>query len=71
MKMKLDLATAYVTSTAVSPNGAYMAFGDTSGMIHLLSQAEDGTPYNGFEGQPLPWADTAAPIPEIEWTRAT
>lgn len=70
MNIQLDVPT-YVTSSAISPNAAYMAFGDAEGTIHLLSQAEEDAPFNGFEGQPVPWADTASPLPEIEWTKST
>ncbi|KAF9483877.1 hypothetical protein BDN70DRAFT_873274 [Pholiota conissans] len=67
---QLDIST-YITACAISPNAAYMAFGDAEGMIHLLSQADDDTPFNGFEGQPVPWADTPSPLAEIEWTKST
>jgi len=49
-----------------------MAFGDAEGVIHLISQAEDSvTPFNGFEGQPIPWVDTPPPLPNIEWEAST
>jgi PAB-dependent poly(A)-specific ribonuclease subunit 2 len=50
-----------------------MAFGDAEGTIHLMSQVEDGStlPFNGFDGQPVEWADTPAPVPDIEWTDTT
>ncbi|KAK7449653.1 poly(A)-specific ribonuclease [Stygiomarasmius scandens] len=69
---QLDL-TSYVTSVAVSPTGAYIACGDAEGMIHMRSQAEEGNsmPLNGFEGQPVEWADTAEPLPDIEWNDST
>ncbi|GLB35065.1 putative catalytic subunit of the poly(A)-nuclease (PAN) deadenylation complex, one of two cytoplasmic mRNA deadenylases involved in mRNA turnover [Lyophyllum shimeji] len=69
---QLDL-TSYITSCSVSATAAYMAFGDADGIIHLMSQAEDvvGVPFNGFDGQPAEWADTPAPLPEIDWTDAT
>ncbi|KAI0078959.1 hypothetical protein K474DRAFT_1659644 [Panus rudis PR-1116 ss-1] len=65
--------TSYVTSTAISPTGTYMAFGDADGIIHLLSATEEGTdlPLNGFEGQPVQWADPPEPYPEVEWTDST
>ncbi|KAJ7168294.1 ubiquitin carboxyl-terminal hydrolase-domain-containing protein [Mycena crocata] len=65
---QLDL-TSYLTSVALSPTGAYMACGDAEGIVHLMSQIdEEGSlPFNGFDGQPIEWADVAAPIPEIEW----
>ncbi|RDB20983.1 PAB-dependent poly(A)-specific ribonuclease subunit PAN2 [Hypsizygus marmoreus] len=69
---QLDL-TSYITSCSVSPTSAYMAFGDAEGSIHLLSQAEDvtGVPFNGFEGHSVEWADTPAPLPDVEWTNKT
>lgn len=69
---QLDLTT-YLTSLAVSPTGAYIAAGDAEGVIHLLSQAPDdqALPFNGFEGQPIPWVSPADPLPEIEWTNST
>ena len=64
---------AYITATAVSPSGAYLAFGDNEGVIHLMSAAEEGAsiPFNGFEGRPIEWADTPEPLPEIEWRDTT
>ncbi|KAF8894503.1 ubiquitin carboxyl-terminal hydrolase-domain-containing protein [Infundibulicybe gibba] len=69
---QLDLAS-YLTSVSISPTAAYMAFGDAEGMIHLMTQAEDGSdlPLNGFEGQPIDWPDTPAPLPEIQWAPET
>ncbi|KIL69643.1 hypothetical protein M378DRAFT_184057 [Amanita muscaria Koide BX008] len=69
---QLDLAS-YITSAAVSPTGAYMAFGDADGAIHILSQAEESSelPLNGFDGQPIELANTAAPAPMIEWDSDT
>ncbi|KAF8969950.1 ubiquitin carboxyl-terminal hydrolase-domain-containing protein [Flammula alnicola] len=67
---QLDIPT-YITSTSISPTAAYVAFGDAEGTVHLLSQADNNIPFNGFEGQPVPWADTAAPSPDIEWTKST
>lgn len=65
--------TSYITSCSVSATAAYMAFGDADGIIHLLSQAEDvvGVPFNGFDGQPVEWADAPALLPEIDWMDAT
>lgn len=48
-----------------------MAFGDADGTIHLMSQAESNVPFNGFDGQPVPWADTPAPLPPIQWSSST
>ncbi|KAI0308687.1 WD40-repeat-containing domain protein [Amylostereum chailletii] len=64
---------AFISSAAVSPTGTYMAFGDAGGAIHLLSAADGDTtlPLNGFEGQPIEWADTPEPPPEIEWDDST
>ncbi|KAG6879035.1 hypothetical protein C0992_005728 [Termitomyces sp. T32_za158] len=69
---QLDLAS-YVTSCSVSATAAYLAFGDADGVIHILSQAEDvaGVPFNGFDGQPVDWADTPAELAEIDWTDST
>ncbi|KAJ7184324.1 ubiquitin carboxyl-terminal hydrolase-domain-containing protein [Mycena filopes] len=62
-------------STAASEfyQGAYMACGDADGIVHLMSQIdEEGSlPLNGFDGQPVEWADTPAPLPHIEWTDST
>lgn len=68
---QLDISS-HLTSFSVSPTGTYMAFGDAEGVIHLISQAEDSvTPFSGFEGQPIPWVDTPAPLPNIEWEAST
>ncbi|KAJ6488514.1 ubiquitin carboxyl-terminal hydrolase-domain-containing protein [Mycena vitilis] len=69
---QLDLSS-YITSMALSPTGAYMACGDAEGVVHLMSQIdEEGSlPLNGFDGQPVEWADTPAPLPDIEWTDFT
>ncbi|KZV71779.1 hypothetical protein PENSPDRAFT_577089 [Peniophora sp. CONT] len=58
---------AYISSAAVSPTGAFMAFGDADGAVHLLSCADASVPLNGFEGQPVEWADAPEPLPEISW----
>ena len=65
--------TSYITSTAVSSNGSYLAFGDAIGTIHLLTAADDSSEpfFNGFQGQPVEWADVPEPLPEINWTDAT
>lgn len=70
--LQLDLAS-YVTSCSVSATAAYLAFGDADGAIHILSQVEDvaGVPFNGFDGQPVDWADTPAELAEIDWTEST
>lgn len=64
---------SYVTSTSVSPSGTYMAFGDADGAISLLTAADEGAilPFNGFEGQPIEWADPPDPPLEFEWTDST
>lgn len=72
IRIQLDIAS-YITSSSISPTSAYMAFGDADGTIHLMSQAENeaALPFNGFDGQPIEWADTPAPLPEIEWSDST
>ncbi|KAI0703544.1 PAB-dependent poly-A-specific ribonuclease subunit PAN2 [Cytidiella melzeri] len=64
---------SYITSTAISPTGTYMAFGDAEGMIQMLTAADEDAilPLNGFEGTPVEWADPPEPFPEIEWTDST
>lgn len=70
--VQLD-TTAVVRSVAVSPTGAYMALGDGDGVIHLMTAADDEGehPFNGFEGQPIEWADTPEPLQDIEWDDST
>ncbi|KIJ63247.1 hypothetical protein HYDPIDRAFT_175993 [Hydnomerulius pinastri MD-312] len=65
--------TSYITSTAVSSNGSYLAFGDAIGELHLLTAADSSSEplFNGFEGQPVEWADHPEPLPDITWTDAT
>jgi hypothetical protein len=48
-----------------------MAFGDSEGVIHIMTAANEGMPFNGYEGQPVEWADTPEPLPEIEWADST
>ncbi|TDL27635.1 hypothetical protein BD410DRAFT_782767 [Rickenella mellea] len=69
---QLDVGS-YVSSAAVSPTGAYLAFGDAEGAVHLMTAAgdEEALPLNGFDGQPVEWADVPEPIPEIHWTDTT
>ncbi|VDB99948.1 unnamed protein product [Peniophora sp. CBMAI 1063] len=62
---------AFISSAAVSPTGAFMAFGDADGAVHLLSCADASVPLNGFEGQPVEWADSPEPLPEIAWDDQT
>ena len=64
---------SYVTSTAVSPSGTYMAFGDAERAISLLTAADEEAilPFNGFEGQPVEWADPPEPSLEVDWTDST
>ncbi|OCH89095.1 PAB-dependent poly-A-specific ribonuclease subunit PAN2 [Obba rivulosa] len=68
----LDI-TSYIHSTAVSPTGTYLAFGDSEGAVHLMTAGDEGAtlPLNGFEGQAVEWADSPEPLPEIEWTDST
>lgn len=56
---------------SISPTGTYMALGDADGAIHLLSQAEEDMPFNGFDGQSITWIDGPLAPPEIEWTDST
>ncbi|KIY66064.1 hypothetical protein CYLTODRAFT_455741 [Cylindrobasidium torrendii FP15055 ss-10] len=65
--------TSYISSVALSPTGAYMAFGDADGIIHLLSQVDDDdpVPFNGFASQPYEWPDTVAAAPEMDWNDST
>jgi len=64
---------SYISSAAISPSGAYMAFGDADGTIHLITAADgDGSlPFNGFDGRGIEWADTPELLPDIEWTNST
>lgn len=61
-----------MTSSAISPDGAYIAIGDANGVVHFLSNAEDhNLPFNGFDGHPVEWVDPPQPLPQIEWTDST
>ncbi|KAG8872977.1 poly(A)-specific ribonuclease [Tulasnella sp. 331] len=66
---------SYISSVAFSPTGAYIAFGDADGYIHMLTSApveeEDRVPWNGSEGTPAPWPSAPPPLPEIQWTDST
>ena len=66
--LQLD-TPSYITSTAVSPSGTYMAFGDAEGVISMLTAADEDAilPLNGFEGRPVEWADAVDPLPDIDW----
>lgn len=68
----MDVAS-YIGAVAISPDGAYMAFGDGEGMIHTLTSTtdEDSIPFNGFDGKPIEWADAPEPLPEIKWNDKT
>jgi len=66
-----QLDTTFISATAISPTGAYMAFGDSEGVIHIMTATNEGMPFNGYEGQPVEWADTPEPLPEIQWTDST
>ena len=35
------------------------------------AEEEGAVPFNGFEGQPIEWADIPEPPPQIEWTENT
>ncbi|PSS06529.1 hypothetical protein PHLCEN_2v3677 [Hermanssonia centrifuga] len=69
---QLDVPS-YITSSAISPTGTYMAFGDSDGVIHLVTAADEEAtlPLNGFEGPPFEWADSPDTLPAIEWTQST
>ncbi len=69
---QLDVPS-YITSSAISPTGTYMAFGDSDGVIHLVTAADEEAtlPLNGFEGPPFEWADPLDKLPAIEWTQST
>lgn len=70
--LKMDVGS-YVSAVAVSPDGAYMAFGDAEGMIYPLTSTadEESIPFNGFEGKPIEWADPSEPLPDIKWDNKT
>ena len=68
--LQLD-TPAFISSAAISPTGAYMAFGDSEGVIHIMTATDESMPFNGYEGQPGEWADPPEPLPEIEWSDAT
>jgi PAB-dependent poly(A)-specific ribonuclease subunit 2 len=62
--------TSYITSSAVSPTGAYLAFGDGHGLIHLLTNVhsvdeEQLVPLNGFEGKPVEFAPHRESVAEL------
>jgi PAB-dependent poly(A)-specific ribonuclease subunit 2 len=65
--------TSYINSVSVSPSGAYIAFGDAEGYIHMLSSTEgdEHVPWNGFDGLPVAWADPIEPLPQIDWDENT
>ncbi|TFL07786.1 ubiquitin carboxyl-terminal hydrolase-domain-containing protein [Pterulicium gracile] len=73
----LDLpSAAHITATAISPTGAYIAFSDAHGSIHLLSAAAEATdvtlPFNGTtDSQPPTLPHEQEPPEEIEWTDST
>ena len=50
-----------------------MAFGDAEGNIHLMSAVteDDVIPFNGFDGQPVEWADPVEAPHSIHWTDTT
>lgn len=69
---QLDI-TSYINCAAVSPSGAYIAFGDAEGYVHMLTSTSDDehVPFNGFEGKEVEWADPPDPLPDIEWDNNT
>ncbi|KAJ1309756.1 hypothetical protein OPQ81_006521 [Rhizoctonia solani] len=66
--------SSYLTSAAISPEGDYVALGDTEGFVHLLSSVPENVsepvPLNGFEGEPVVWAHKPD-LPDIHWTDET
>ncbi|CAE6448890.1 unnamed protein product [Rhizoctonia solani] len=66
--------SSYLTSAAISPEGDYVALGDTEGFVHLLSSVPENesepVPFNGFEGEPVAWAHKPD-LPDIRWTDET
>lgn len=64
---------SHINCVAVSPTGAYMAFGDSDGRIHLMTAADESEPlaFNGFDGQPIEWADAPQPLENVLWTKDT
>ncbi|KAF8333955.1 ubiquitin carboxyl-terminal hydrolase-domain-containing protein [Cantharellus anzutake] len=62
-------SNSFISAAAVSPNGAYLAFGDAEGSINLLTSTstDDHVPFNGFDGKRVEWADVPARLPEISW----
>lgn len=50
-----------------------MAFGDSDGVIHLMTAVEgdEAVPFNGFDGKAVEWADRQEPLPEIDWNDST
>ena len=65
--------SSYITAVAVSPTGAYMAFGDADGTLHTLTSTseDDHVPFNGSHGRPVEWADAPEPLSEIAWDDKT
>ncbi|GJJ12243.1 hypothetical protein Clacol_006484 [Clathrus columnatus] len=62
---------AFLTATAISYTGDYLAFGAADGSLRLLSTSNGDIPFNGFEGQAIPWADALDPFPDISWNDET
>lgn len=67
--------SSYLTSTAISSSGDYVALGDAEGFVHLLSSVPEDTPepvpFNGYEGEPIVWAHKPAELPDVQWTDDT
>jgi hypothetical protein len=42
-------------------------------MVSIYTAVDEGeeTPFNGFEGQPIDWADPPEELPSIDWTDST
>lgn len=48
---------------------SFTIFRTTKFMVYQILGYEPT--FNGFEGQPIGWADTSEPLPEIGWTDST
>lgn len=75
-----------MTSAAISAHGDYLAVGDASGQVHMLTTHDlsessplvgsDGLlkmpPMNGYEGGlAVGWPDTLNVLPDVNWTSRT
>lgn len=75
-----------MTAAAISAQGDYLAVGDASGQVHMLTTHDlseqsplvglDGMlkmpPMNGYEGGlAIEWPDTPVALPDVKWTSRT